>query len=160
MAEQEVRPEDRVLESLPVFAPHIERLKVREPDPDYKYRWCSDTEDRVTFLKELNYEIVYTEDSDGERTPRRVGTSILMRCPRSEYERREHIRRVRARQMLESPRSKVKTTADALGVEATDSSREYRAPLSQGMTEKVDSNPREGVITRADVQKFNSTPKE
>lgn len=150
--------ENKVLESLPVFSHHIARLEVKDKDPNYHYRWVRTSEGRVDFMKELGYELVTTKDTKtGEEGHRVVQDTILMRCPKEQFERRNEIRRRRSRMMLESPRSKVKDTAQALGVEATDSTREYRAPMSSAMQDLSDQGEaREGVITRQDVQKFNS----
>lgn len=150
--------ENKVLESLPVFSHHIERLKIKNPDPNYHYRWVRTVEGRVDFLKELGYEMVTNQNTQTDEEGHRVvQDSVLMRCPRELYERRNEVRRRRSRMMLESPRSKVKDTAQSLGVEAIDSTREYRAPLSQAMAEPAEKGEaREGTITRQDVQKFNS----
>lgn len=150
--------ESKVLESLPVFSHHIERMRIKDPDPNYNYRWVRMVEGRVEFLKELGYEYVTNQDTqtDGEGH-RVVADSVLMRCPKELYDRRNEIRRRRSRMMLESPRSKVKDTAQSLGVEAIDSTREYRAPMSQAMSEPAEKGEsREGTITRQDVQQFNS----
>lgn len=154
--------ENKVIESIPVFSPHNARLKIKNPDPAYNYRWVSMTQERIDFMKDIGYEFVTQEDTKtGADNRRIVGTSVLMRCPREQYERREHIRRLRSRQMLESPRNKVKDTAQALGVEAMDSTREYRAPLSQGMADLSDKGEaKEGTVTREQVKQFMNPNKE
>lgn len=140
---------------IPVFAPHIARLTTPK-DEKYKYRWVSMDPGRVEFLKEqYGYEVVNTEHTmTGEAGPKVVGNSILMRCPREQYEKREATRRTIARQRLEAPRRKVKDTGEQLGVEVTDQTREYRAPMSTGMqdvSDKSKGNLQENTITREQV---------
>lgn len=158
-----MQPEDKVLSAIPVFAPHVARLAIKDMDPAYHYRWVANNQDRIDFMKDqMGYEFVTRKDTEpGTDSRRIVGTSVLMRCPRELYEKREHIRRLRSRQMLAGPRDKVKTTAENLGVEATDHTREYRGPLSSGMQDTKDDAARgEGTITRADLKQFNPSSKE
>ena len=138
----------KVVETLPVYAPHAARLDVPNMDPEFQYRWVSMDAVRVDFLKSIGYEVV--EGENGK--PRTVDNSILMRCPREQYDRRTQMRRNVVQDRLQAPRKKVLAEAEALGMEGTDSTREYRAPMSAVENEPGDKRARgEGTITREDV---------
>jgi hypothetical protein len=78
------------------------RMRVRNADPNFVYRFVNDTEDRVEILKEMGYEVV-TEEAVGRLSDKRVdvgapvgsgasiavgnGTrAVLMRIPKTWYQ--------------------------------------------------------------------------
>jgi hypothetical protein len=142
-----------IIEALPRFLPHLARLDLlpdEKSDKAHQYRWASGDPGRVDFLKSLGYEIVYTKDrTTGQDIPRMVDNSVLMRCPKEQWEKRQGMRQALARQLLEAPRKRVQSIGEQAGVEVTDQTREYRAPMEAVMNEKPEEiKPGEGVITR------------
>lgn len=150
----------QIVDVMPVFKPYIDRMAARDvaKDPNFHYRWATLRPGRVEFLRELGYEVVRVKDTTtGEMVPKTVGNSLLMRCPKEQYEQRELYRQHVAAQRRGAPRQKVKDTGEALGLEVTDRTREYRAPMSSALQEgPTKEEQQEGVVTRQQVEQvFN-----